>query len=191
MVKDGQVISRAGNGFNQGPQIHVCPRIVLECPTGTGYELCTLHDSPGHAEQMLLQVAHKKGIDPSGSDIYLYGHWWACEPCWTVMIDAGIRDVYLTDDAHERFSREKVYGQTLNPSIKTISLERFDEKMTDEILAYIKEFGLQVVEERGDVHCVMEESGVQCVLAGESTPVFTIELSDNLARQVRNVLRQL
>lgn len=119
LVKDGQVVARAGNGFNRGRQVHVCPRLVLECPSGTGYDLCALHDAPGHAERMVLQEATRLGIEPRGADVYLYGHWWACEPCWSAMIQAGVRDVYVVDDAHEWFSRDAVYGETLVPSVKS------------------------------------------------------------------------
>ncbi len=113
LVKDGLVVARAGNGYNRGPgPMHVCPRIVQNCPTGTGYELCDLHDSPGHAEAMLMQVAHEQGINAAGCDVYLYGHWWCCEPCWKVMIDAGVRDVYLLENAHVEFERERVYART-------------------------------------------------------------------------------
>ncbi len=120
LVKDGQVIVRVGNGYNQGRQTHICPRLVLECPSGTGYELCTLHDDPGHAEQMAVKVAKEQGIDTRGADLYMYGHWWACEPCWKKLIEAGIRDVYLTDDSHERFARDRVYAECLKPSVKSV-----------------------------------------------------------------------
>ncbi|MBI4437553.1 hypothetical protein HY631_01240 [Candidatus Uhrbacteria bacterium] len=121
MVVGGAMVARAGNGFNRGAgKVHVCPRIVLDVPSGTGYELCDLHDPTGHAERMLLQVAREAGIDPAGSDVYLYGHWWACEPCWSALIEAGVRDLYVTDDAHERFAREKVYGETLTPGVKSV-----------------------------------------------------------------------
>lgn len=119
LVKDGEVLVRVGNGYNLGAhQIHICPRVVQECPSGTGYDLCTLHDDPGHAEQMAVDEAQKQGIDIQGADLYMYGHWWACEPCWNKLINAGVRDVYVTDDAHERFSRDKVYAETFQPSIK-------------------------------------------------------------------------
>lgn len=120
LVKNGEVIVRAGNGYNQGlGQVHVCPRVVLECPSGTGYDLCDLHGSPGHAEPSAVKVAKDQGLDIEGADAYMYGHWWACEPCWKTLIDAGIRDLYVTDDAHERFSRDNVYAETLSPSVKS------------------------------------------------------------------------
>lgn len=124
LVRDEHVVARAGNGFNRGSiSKHICPRVVLDCPSGTGYDLCTLHDSVGHAEPMLMQVAVEQGIDPVGCDVYMFGHWWCCEPCWKVMIDAGIRDVYVVDDAHERFSRERVYAETLAGNRTDVRLE--------------------------------------------------------------------
>ncbi|OGL98166.1 hypothetical protein A2318_01470 [Candidatus Uhrbacteria bacterium RIFOXYB2_FULL_45_11] len=125
LVQDDQVLARAGNGFNRGSGIkHICPRVVLECPSGTGYDLCTLHDSIGHAETMLMQIALEQGINPSGCDVYMFGHWWCCEPCWKAMIDAGVRDVYVLDDAHERFSRDRVFAETLTGSRDDLRLEQ-------------------------------------------------------------------
>lgn len=125
LVQDGQVLARAGNGFNRGSSTkHICPRVVLECPSGTGYDLCTLHDSIGHAEPMLMQVALEQGINPAGCDVYMFGHWWCCEPCWNAMLDAGVRDVYVLDDAHERFSRDNVFAETLTGSRDDLRLEQ-------------------------------------------------------------------
>ncbi|MBI4257047.1 hypothetical protein HY626_03265 [Candidatus Uhrbacteria bacterium] len=190
LVKDGVVVVRAGNGFNRGPgQVHVCPRIVLECPSGTGYDLCTLHDAPGHSEPMLIEEARALGIDPTGADAYMYGHWWTCEPCWKSLIDAGVRDLYVTDDAHERFSRDKVYAQTLSPSIKTVSLDGFEGELLKDIVRELGELGIEVVDGEGDAHCVLTQVGAKCFLAGE--PVYTVDHGDAMARQLRNVLRQL
>lgn len=189
MVKEGCVVARAGNGFNRGRRVHVCPRLVLECPTGVGYDLCDLHESPGHAESQVLKVAREAGIDPQGGDLYLYGHWWACEPCWATLLEAGIRDLYVTDDAHERFSRDKVYAQTLASSIKTVSLEGFEGELLEDVVREIGELGLEVVDGDGDAHCVLTDEGAKCFLAGEM--VYTVDHSDTLARQLRNVFRQL
>ena len=189
MVKNGHVVARAGNGFNRGKQVHVCPRVVQECPTGTGYDLCDLHDSPGHSERMVLEECRRFGIDPAGSDLYMYGHWWACEPCWQALIDAGVRDVYVTDDAHERFARDNVYAQTLSPSIKTVSLEGFDGELLEDVKREMVALGLEVVEARGEAHCVLTSRGAECFLAGDS--VYTVDQGGAMARQLRNVLRQL
>lgn len=125
LVKDSQVIATAGNGFNRGAGTpHICPRVVLECPSGVGYELCHLHDPEGHAEPMVVAEAQRLGIDTDGANAYMYGHWWACEPCWNALIAAGIRDLYVTDDAHERFSRDRVYAETLSGQRQDVRLEK-------------------------------------------------------------------
>ncbi len=113
LARGGEVIARAGNGFNQKPQKHLCPRILAGCKTGEGYDLCHLHDAEGHSEPMLMKVAREANIPTEGADVYMYGHWWMCEPCWNVLIDAGISDAYLVENAHELFSRENVYRETL------------------------------------------------------------------------------
>lgn len=121
LVKDGKVVMDAANGFCRGSKhIHVCPRLVLECPSGTGYDLCSLHESPGHSEPMLMKRAVEAGIDPKGGDAYMYGHWWACEPCWKALIDHGVCDLYLVENAHEIFTREAVYLRALTPDIKSV-----------------------------------------------------------------------
>lgn len=118
-VKDGVVVARAGNGFNRGHQEnHICPRIVLECKSGEGYDLCQVHDPPGHSEPELVKAMREAGIETEGADAYMYGHWWACEPCWKALTDAGFRDLYVAEDAHERFTKDKVYGETLKTSVK-------------------------------------------------------------------------
>lgn len=189
LVKDGTVVARAGNGFNRGAgQVHVCPRVVLECPSGTGYDLCTLHDAPGHSEPMLIEEARRLGVDTVGADAYMYGHWWACEPCWTTLLEAGIRDLYVTDDAHERFSRDNVYGETLSPSIKTVSLEGFEGELLEDVVREIGELGLEVVDGEGDAHCVLTTEGAKCFLADEM--VYTVDPGETMARQIKNVFRQ-
>jgi deoxycytidylate deaminase len=125
LVKSGEVIARAGNGYNRGPgEPHICPRILQNCPSGTGYDLCDLHSAPGHAESMVIKDARDREIEPTEADVYLYGHWWCCQPCWNVMIDAGVGDVYLLENAHIVFSREAVYRETLKSYPPDI-VERF------------------------------------------------------------------
>lgn len=114
LVRDGKVVARAGNGFNRGPgKPHMCPRILARCKTGEGYDLCDLHDKAGHSEPMLVKAATEAGVPTEGADAYMYGHWWACDMCWKALIDAGIRDFYIVDDADKRFTKDKVYQRTL------------------------------------------------------------------------------
>ncbi|MFH1631407.1 MAG: deaminase [bacterium] len=119
LVRDGKILCYAGNGYNRGSDnTHVCPRVVHECPSGEGYDLCSFHDSPGHAEQMVINVAREQGIETEGADLYMFGHWWACKSCWDYMIDAGVRDVYLAEGANELFSRDRVFAETKKSNIK-------------------------------------------------------------------------
>ncbi len=121
LVKNDQAVAAGGNGFSiPSKEPHICERYIQDCKSGEGYDLCSFHDSLGHAEQMTIKRAREAGIDPFGGDIYMFGHWWCCKSCWDAMIDAGIRDVYVCDDAHERFTKEKVYNVTLKPSISSV-----------------------------------------------------------------------
>lgn len=163
LVRDGHVVARAGNGYNRGgTSKHICPRVVLDVPSGTRYDLCSLHDAPGHAEPMLIEAAKKEGIDPAGCDVFMYGHWWCCEPCWKVMIDAGVRDVYMVDDAHERFSRDRVHAETLTGT-------RIDVRL----------------ESNGSTHEVYVPESLNPIF------IFEADTPEQIERRLQNVVRQL
>lgn len=111
VVKDGKVIGEwANQSAIKNPkllQLHKngwCVRKILKIKTGEKYWLC-----PGcsscryHAESGAVKDSLKKGNDPTGADLYLFGHWWCCKPCWDNMIKAGIKDVYLMEGAKEKF----------------------------------------------------------------------------------------
>jgi len=194
LVRDGVVLVLAGNGFNKGgKERHVCPRIVQEVASGEGYELCDKHDSAGHAEPMLMAAAQEAGVETDGADVYMYGHWWSCESCWNSMIQAGIRDVYVTDDAHEQFSREAVYAETLKPRLKSISLDGFDEAWVEFIREEAEKIGVEVVEFPGEMRVVKHEAVIDCFVGDESEPVYTIDEMDPCiaARQICHVLKQV
>lgn len=132
-VRDGQVLVRAGNGYNLGAHnVHICPRIVHESPSGQGYDLCTFHVPEGHAEQMTVKAAQEQGIDLTGADLYMYGHWWACESCWNKVLAAGIKDIYVTVDAHERFHRDVIHKAVCMPSIKSVYIAGAISGLSDE-----------------------------------------------------------
>ena len=84
-----------------------CIRRIFKVPSGQKYWLC-----PGcatfkqHGESSAVHDALKKHNDTQGADLYLYGHWWCCQPCWDAMIKAGIKNVYLVDNAYELFARK-------------------------------------------------------------------------------------
>lgn len=195
IVRDGKVLLTAGNGFNRGAgAVHVCPRIVLDVPSGTGYDLCTLHDAPGHAEAMAVKVAAEQGINIVGADAYMYGHWWACEPCWNALIKAGIRDLYVADDADDRFSRDKVFAETLKPSVRTVKIEGADDHLAAGLQQVIEDLGCEVTENASaHVRAVCSGSRVTIHLPTQGDPVYHIDCDDHdtACRQFKNVLKQL
>lgn len=113
VVKDGETIGRGsiGGGFHgeidpATGEKRGCTRERLNVPTGTQYELCKGCGYDYHSEHSAIRDALERGHDPNEADVYLWGHWWCCEPCWSAMIDAGIRDVYLMEGSERLFNRE-------------------------------------------------------------------------------------
>jgi deoxycytidylate deaminase len=113
VVFEGKII---GKGANQSAlknkkliKLHqngLCVRKILKIKTGTKYWLC-----PGcaayrhHSEPRAVKDAIKKAGSAKGADLYLYGHWWCCKPCWDSMIKGGIKDTYLVDNADALFKK--------------------------------------------------------------------------------------
>lgn len=97
---DYNILGRGNNDTSFRPE--VCPRDTAGCKTGEGYGLCqeVCGQRPGrHAERDAIADALSGGPIREGSRLYLYGHWWCCEPCWTAMLDAGISHVVLLEGA--------------------------------------------------------------------------------------------
>ncbi|HCC23567.1 TPA: hypothetical protein DF272_05340 [Candidatus Falkowbacteria bacterium] len=105
LVKEEKII---GRGSNAGRFVPLCPRYKNNCPTGTGYELCLNEcQQTSHAEVAAIDDAIALGADPAGADLYLFGHWWACENCWNHIIKFGLKRVFLVENADQIFTREK------------------------------------------------------------------------------------
>lgn len=109
IVKRDRVIGRAANqaGVRLPALVRLhegfCLRRRLGVPSGTHYWLCPGCASPrNHSEALAVRDARREN-DPHDTDLYLYGHWWCCKPCWQVMIGAGVRNVYLMEGATELF----------------------------------------------------------------------------------------
>lgn len=101
-VKDGQVVAA---GANAGVFVTICPRVYKGYGTGQGYRYCTDYcGQSGHAEVMVTRDAAAKGVDLAGADVYLYGHWWACQNCWNHLIEAGVRNLYLAEGSQIDFN---------------------------------------------------------------------------------------
>jgi len=104
LVKDGLVIGRGSIGMNYH-QKNGCERVKHNVPTGVGYNLCPGCSYDNHGEANAIKDASQNGSDPSGTDIYLWGHWWCCEPCWNTMIKAGVSNVYLLENSEFLFNK--------------------------------------------------------------------------------------
>lgn len=98
VVKDGEIIGEGANGSDYHEK-HGCERKKRGIPTGQGYELCEGCHPQNHSERRAVFRALEQGYDTNGADLYLWGHWWCCSPCWKAMIEAGIRDVVLLDNS--------------------------------------------------------------------------------------------
>jgi deoxycytidylate deaminase len=114
IVKDGQIIGRGANG-SKYHELHGCERVRLGIPTGTQYELCEGCHPKNHSEPRAVADAIENGHDPHGATLYLWGHWWCCEPCWNAMLGAGITTVRLMEDSQTLLNRDapgNIVGRT-------------------------------------------------------------------------------
>lgn len=111
VVMNGKIVGRAGNQAKLKNKFLIrlhergfCIRRMLGVPTGQKYWLCYGCASYiNHSEPLAVRDALKKTPSIEGGDLYLYGHWWSCKPCWDVMISAGIKNVYLVEGASQKF----------------------------------------------------------------------------------------
>lgn len=68
-----------------------CPRVP-----GEGYSKCiTVCGQQGHAEIQALRNARLLGIDVTGYDAHITGHYYACESCARALRDAGIARIVI------------------------------------------------------------------------------------------------
>jgi len=104
VVLHGDIIGRGANGSEYHKK-HGCERIRRGIPTGHGYELCEGCHPKNHAERRSIFDTAALGHRTLGADLYLWGHWWACQPCWDTMIEAGIENVYLLKDSEKLFNK--------------------------------------------------------------------------------------
>lgn len=100
LVKDGVAIARAANGSTYH-ETHLCERVLQNIPTGQRYELCEGCHPKNHAERRVVELVN----NVQGADVYLWGHWWACESCWQAMIAAGVQHVYMLEGSERLFNK--------------------------------------------------------------------------------------
>ena len=104
VVKNQEIIGEGSIGNNPA-HIKGCVRVTLDLPTGEGYELCEGCSEHYHSEPSAIRDAIANGNDTRGADLYLWGHWWCCGPCWEAMMEAGIKDVYLLEGSEKLFNK--------------------------------------------------------------------------------------
>lgn len=106
VVKDGILLGRGANGSDYH-KTHECEREKLKkaglIRTGEGYDKCEGCHPKNHSETRAIEDAKSRGFDPRGADLYLWGHWWCCAPCWKAINEAGIRDVFLVEKSEILF----------------------------------------------------------------------------------------
>jgi deoxycytidylate deaminase len=108
IVRDGEIIGRGANGSDYH-KTHECQRVKQHIPTGQGYELCEGCHPKNHSEPRAVADALQnfpENADLSDAELYLWGHWWCCQPCWDSMINSGIKRVYLQENSQILFNKE-------------------------------------------------------------------------------------
>lgn len=107
VVIGDEVVGYGANGSNFH-KIKQCVRKLQGIPTGQGYELCEGCHPKNHSEPKAIQQAKNGGHNLNNGSIYLWGHWWCCEPCWQTIISCGIGKVYLMRRSEVLFNPDKI-----------------------------------------------------------------------------------
>lgn len=106
LVKDGIIIGRGANGSTYHKK-YGCKRKQQGIPTGERYDLCDGCHPKNHSEPKAIADAQSRGERTDGTDLYLWGHWWCCKPCWDAMIAAGIKEAYLLEGSEKLFNQKR------------------------------------------------------------------------------------
>ena len=69
--------------------------------SGEGFDLCPGCNPNAHAEARVISEARDQNT-LVGATLYLYGHWWCCEDCWSAIRTAGITRVCLVEKFKEK-----------------------------------------------------------------------------------------
>jgi deoxycytidylate deaminase len=112
IVCDGKIISEKSNKNPLSSswiiKLHkkYCIRHLLHIHTGEKYWACPgCATNESHAESRAVLDIQKRNIkDINNPELYLWGHWWCCKPCWDKMLEIGIKKVYLVDDSEILFN---------------------------------------------------------------------------------------
>ncbi|MFA5089948.1 MAG: cytidine/deoxycytidylate deaminase family protein [Candidatus Omnitrophota bacterium] len=103
LVKDKKILATGYNGAPKGLKHCLdigCLRERLKVPSGQRHELCR----GLHAEQNVLLQAAFYGVGTLGSTLYVTNH--PCVICAKMLINAGVKEVVISGDYPDDFSRE-------------------------------------------------------------------------------------
>ena len=104
-VKDKRVLSTGYNGSPSGLEhcLNVgCLREQMNIPSGERHELCRAI----HAEQNAIIQAATSGVSIEGAT--LYSTTYPCVLCAKMIINAGIRTIYITDGYPDELSKQLI-----------------------------------------------------------------------------------
>lgn len=125
IVKDKKVLATGYNGAPSGLRHCLdigCMREQMHIPSGQRHELCRAI----HAEQNAIIQAATSGVSVSGG--ILYSTTFPCILCAKILINAGIREIYIGEGYPDDLSKEMleeagVIIQTLIINNKDIKIE--------------------------------------------------------------------
>lgn len=103
VVKNDRIIGFANN-YNPYHEEQGCERRKLNTPSGQDYHLCPGCDPQTHSEPRAIQNALDNGFDVTDAEIYMYGHYHACQNCVRAMRDNRIAHYYVVDQAETLFA---------------------------------------------------------------------------------------
>lgn len=112
IVSDGVIIVESpnktplSNPFLKNLHKKYCIRRIFGIPSGQKYWMCpgcASHEN--HAENRACRLLIKKFPQKvnTNCNLYLWGHWWCCKPCWDKMTEAGIKRYFLMKDSEILF----------------------------------------------------------------------------------------
>ena len=112
IVCEGEILAEApnktplSNPFLKNFHQKHCIRRIFRIPSGKKYWLCpgcASHEN--HGEYRTSEMLKKKFPQKINSnlDLYLWGHWWCCKPCWDRMLEIGIKRIFLLSQSEILF----------------------------------------------------------------------------------------
>ncbi len=112
IVSEGEVVGQASNknplSSSKLIKLHkkYCIRRMLKIPSGKKYWVCpgcASHENHGEY-RTVLDVIKKNRKNIRNPELYLWGHWWCCKPCWDKMLSIGIKKVFLVENSEKLFN---------------------------------------------------------------------------------------